>query len=128
MEDASRQAEAIAARSRGRNAHDRLSGVLVLSGGHFVQVLEGHLPDIERVFERIQRDERHHDIRVLECAPVPQRHFADWPMAFGQPVVGSELARAVEFDPSLGGSAPSATTLIELLRGLIAGPAVLAEG
>ncbi len=97
--------------------------MLVFSAGYFVQVLEGQLPNIEPVFERIQRDERHDDIRIVDCAAPPRRAFAEWAMGYEQAPEDSALARAISFDPSLGGSAPHPADLVSLIRGLIDGRA-----
>ena len=66
------------------NAHHQLTGVLLHSHGQFVQVIEGPEAEVLDLYARIQRDTRHTDVRVLSEGPGPQRHFADWHMAFGQ--------------------------------------------
>ena len=40
-----------------------ISGVLIISGGYFCQVLEGNNTAVEHVFESIQLDDRHDSIR-----------------------------------------------------------------
>ena len=90
----------ILAKSRANNAHDNLTGGLLFSDGCFAQVLEGPLKAIETTFERIQCDERHHEVTVLQSGPIEARDFPDWSMAFtgadasDKSWVGSKLSEA----------------------------------
>ena len=72
----------ILARSRRNNTRDGVTGGLLFSDGCFAQVLEGPMEAVMAAFERIQCDERHGEIIVLQSGPVAQRHFSDWSMAF----------------------------------------------
>ncbi len=67
--------------SRRNNPTCRVTGALLYNGDCFAQVLEGPLPEVEQVFERIQCDRRHADVTVLDAGPVPRREFAAWAMA-----------------------------------------------
>ena len=83
----------ILAKSRVNNARDELTGGLLFSDGCFAQVLEGPLKRIETTFERIQCDERHHEVTVLQSGPIAAREFPDWAMAFtGAKTAGNALA------------------------------------
>ena len=85
--------------SRRNNQLVGVTGALMFSDGFFGQVLEGLQPAIEATFERIQQDPRHGDVSLLEFAPVTDRSFSDWAMAYvgntaarwSFPEVGSEL-------------------------------------
>ncbi len=90
----------ILARSRANNAREGVTGGLLFSAGCFAQVLEGPLPAVEAAFERIQGDERHSEITVLQSGPIARRDFPDWSMAF------TGAAAEAENDP-LGGFALS---------------------
>jgi hypothetical protein len=69
-----------------------VTGALMFNGGAFAQVLEGPRAGVEETFERIQRDERHGDVTVLQCGPAEARGFPDWSMAFvGQSARGQAL-------------------------------------
>lgn len=69
-----------------------VTGALMFNGGAFAQVLEGPRSGVEETFERIQRDERHGEVTVLQCGPVEARGFPDWSMAFvGQSARGQAL-------------------------------------
>jgi len=73
---------AILASSRVNNARVGITGALIFNKGVFAQVLEGNLVELERTFERIQRDPRHSDVQVLAFEPVPSRGFPYWSMGF----------------------------------------------
>jgi hypothetical protein len=64
------------------NAACGVTGALIFNAGIFAQVLEGTRPDIEFIFERIQRDTRHGDVQPLAFEPVQSRGFPSWSMAF----------------------------------------------
>lgn len=110
----------ILAASQRNNAAAGVTGALMFNGGAFAQVLEGPRQDVERTFERIQRDERHGDVTVLECGPTEARGFADWSMAYvGRATAGealwSDLGRESGFDLSrLDGDA-----IFRMLHGLV---------
>ncbi|MGI4795758.1 MAG: BLUF domain-containing protein [Janthinobacterium lividum] len=72
----------ILARSRANNARDGVTGGLLFSDGCFAQVLEGPIHAVEEAFERIQCDERHRDVTVLQSGSIQARDFPDWSMAF----------------------------------------------
>lgn len=78
--------------SQANNSEVGVTGALMFNGGAFAQVLEGPRTGVEDTFERIQRDERHGDVTVLQCGPVESRGFPDWSMAFvGQSARGQAL-------------------------------------
>ena len=118
--EASSAVAQILATSQRNNAEVGVTGALMFNGGAFAQVLEGPRQGVERTFERIQRDQRHGDVTVLECGPTEARGFANWSMAFvGQAEAGqtlwSDLARESGFDLSrLDGDA-----VFRMLHGLV---------
>jgi hypothetical protein len=72
----------ILASSQANNARVGLTGALIFNAGIFAQVLEGRLGEIEKTFERIQRDVRHGDVQVLAFEQVAARGFPSWSMGF----------------------------------------------
>ncbi len=62
-------------------AHD-ISGILVYNDGVFIQVLEGHASTISNLYQRIQRDQRHHRCITLLHQHIAQRAFEGWVMGF----------------------------------------------
>jgi hypothetical protein len=72
----------ILAASRRNNQALGVTGALLLSQGWFAQILEGPLDAVETIFEVVQCDSRHRNIKVLYSKPLESRNFAQWSMAF----------------------------------------------
>ncbi|MCD2497556.1 BLUF domain-containing protein [Microbacterium nymphoidis] len=64
------------------NTENHITGMLLFRDGRFIQVLEGAPSVIESLLERIGRDSRHHDVRILVSEPITERKFADWSMGY----------------------------------------------
>ena len=62
------------------NAENGITGLLVLSGNRFVQVLEGPAEVLTALFGRIMQDKRHHQVTLISFQPVVERCFEDWTM------------------------------------------------
>ncbi|MEA1942980.1 MAG: BLUF domain-containing protein [Pseudomonadota bacterium] len=60
------------------NAKRGLSGVLVVDGNLFVQILEGPRVTLSNTFCRIQNDSRHGGLVLTGFEEVPERLFPDW--------------------------------------------------
>ncbi|MEM7624528.1 MAG: BLUF domain-containing protein [Planctomycetota bacterium] len=65
---------------RTKNRARGVTGVLFYSAGHFIQLLEGAGPIVERLYETIRADPRHHNVRRLVMCPVDRRMFREWDM------------------------------------------------
>lgn len=52
--------------------------------GRFMQVLEGTQTEINTIFGKIEKDNRHHDVLVLKETATEQRNFENWAMGFKQ--------------------------------------------
>ncbi len=112
--------DAILEKSQRNNAEAGVTGALMFTDGQFAQVLEGARGSIERVFERIQLDDRHGDVQLLAFERVDRRIFANWSMAFvGASRSGAarfgHYARASGFDPATA----DGDTMTEHLRVLL---------
>ena len=74
--------------SRNRNTKDNITGLLIYrynsdyNRGNFVQVLEGPDIQLEDVWSRISKDNRHHTIVVVEEGILEERMFSNWSMGF----------------------------------------------
>lgn len=68
--------------SRINNAKIDVGGVLFYGDGHFFQCLEGDKSAVHRLLERLHRDERHTDVKVVSEQPVNVRRFDDWSMKY----------------------------------------------
>lgn len=76
------QIRSILEHSRRNNARVDVTGALLFNGERFAQVLEGEQAAVQQIFERIQCDPRHDNVRVLQFEPVSERGFDDWAMAY----------------------------------------------
>lgn len=76
--------EALLAQSRSSNAADDVTGVLLYSGGSFLQTLEGPAAAVDAVMARVQADPRHTGVDVLRREDIGEREFAGWSMGFRQ--------------------------------------------
>ena len=70
--------------ARIRNHEVGVTGILIYHSGMFLQVLEGEAAAVESIFSRVEKDARHHDIRVLgrNATAGKRRMFGDWSMGF----------------------------------------------
>ena len=59
-----------------------LSGVLFFENQHFGQILEGPRAEVTKIWEKIQRDPRHHQVRLLKMEEIKERSFPAWSMRF----------------------------------------------
>lgn len=59
-----------------------LSGVLFYENQHFGQILEGPRAEVIKIWEKIQRDPRHQQVRLLKMEDVKERSFPAWSMRF----------------------------------------------
>ena len=66
--------------SEAYNESHGITGVLLASNTHFLQVLEGNYEDVNEAFMRIVRDERHTDIRLIGFSVIDARLFGGWGM------------------------------------------------
>lgn len=70
--------------ARANNRRHGITGALLYNYGYFAQAIEGPVDAVMNALERIQKDPRHRDVSVVECAFGDQRDFPDWSMARAQ--------------------------------------------
>lgn len=68
--------------ARARNARNGITGMLLFKDERFIQLLEGQEEDVQKIFDSVKRDERHHGVRVLWSRYAQYRDFPDWTMGF----------------------------------------------
>jgi hypothetical protein len=56
--------------------------MLLYKNGEFMQALEGPDKEVTALAERIAKDPRHRDVRVILKTAARQREFPDWTMGF----------------------------------------------
>jgi hypothetical protein len=62
------------------NEANGITGILLATNTHYLQVLEGKFEDVNIAFMNIARDPRHDDIRLISFTIVDARLFAGWGM------------------------------------------------
>lgn len=72
----------IAATARVFNESQNITGLLVFDGMRFCQQLEGERKAVMALLERIRQDPRHTNIEVLHHAPLAQRRFRRFSLAY----------------------------------------------
>lgn len=70
----------IAIPSEARNEQAGLTGVLLATQTHYLQVIEGTFEEVNRVFQRIVKDERHFDFTLIAFSVIDARLFGGWGM------------------------------------------------
>ena len=70
----------IHATARTNNEHIDVTGSLFYNGGWFLQVLEGPAATLSKLYDKIERDPRHKNSRVLYNEPATFRTFPRWNM------------------------------------------------
>jgi hypothetical protein len=71
---------AILAASQQNNKRDELTGFLLFDQGWFYQILEGDHDQVISTYNRIQKDPRHENIRLMDRRQLPRRSFPQWSM------------------------------------------------
>ena len=74
-------AEILKAACRNNQAAD-LTGMLLYRQGHFLQVLEGPQAAVSGLLNKLNKDDRHTNVRVLMDELIKSRAFGAWSMAF----------------------------------------------
>lgn len=70
----------ILAASKRNNALVGVTGALCLCNGIFLQQLEGDKTEVNALYHRLLRDERHREPAILDFAEITQRRFGTWSM------------------------------------------------
>ncbi len=82
-------------KARRRNSEVGVTGILLYSGGHFLQVLEGHQRVLATLFDRIASDPRHKNVIQLGWIQTTERLFGKWYMGL------LNLDEQADLDPQL---------------------------
>ncbi|WP_276309850.1 BLUF domain-containing protein [Chromatocurvus halotolerans] len=63
-----------------RNMRRAVTGLLISDEEYFLQILEGRLAVLSGLFEKIYKDHRHYDVRLVLFHAVDSRLFKKWSM------------------------------------------------
>ena len=70
----------LADRASAANADRQITGLLILSGNRFLQVLEGPHRHVNALYRNLVRDPRHRDVELITFEPMENAYFDDWNM------------------------------------------------
>jgi hypothetical protein len=62
------------------NRESGISGILLATSSHFLQVLEGPYETVNETFMRISKDNCHSDIKLISFNAIDHRIFENWGM------------------------------------------------
>ena len=62
------------------NSEINVSGVLLATTQHFLQVLEGSFEDVNKLYSSIVKDTRHDEVQLISFSCVESRIFESWSM------------------------------------------------
>jgi hypothetical protein len=106
--------------ARSQNKARGLTGALLVSDDWFVQVLEGEEQTVRALFARIERDDRHDSVTLLQGDHVGPRVFARWAMAEVADDEGGDvplIAHADGISPAAGrGTTPEQDDILRVMR------------
>lgn len=68
--------------ARANNESLGVSGMLVFHESSFLQVLEGEDDVVLSLYAKIEKDERHDNIKLLLRSSIEERSFGEWKMGF----------------------------------------------
>lgn len=67
---------------RRNNTQHHVTGMLFYGNRYFLQCLEGSRRDVNTLYNKILRDERHDDVQLLDFKEVSFRYFEEWSMKY----------------------------------------------
>lgn len=68
--------------SKANNKKVNVTGLLLTKGKTFIQCLEGKKKDVEYIYSKIKKDDRHYDVIDLIEEESFSRLFKDWSMGY----------------------------------------------
>ncbi|MEM9858657.1 MAG: BLUF domain-containing protein [Bacteroidota bacterium] len=68
--------------SEANNSAVEISGMLIYLDGKYLQILEGAKRDVQNLYDKIAKDRRHKQVRVLIEGDIEKRNFENWTMGF----------------------------------------------
>lgn len=74
----------LAANARHNNKQANITGFLLYGDNTFFQIIEGQYSDVERLYQKICLDDRHHSPKKIGEWCLDTRQFNHWAMGFEQ--------------------------------------------
>lgn len=64
------------------NSQKGLTGMLAFNGRYFLQALEGDRDEVNKLYNQLNLDQRHHSLAVLKFEEIQHRQWSSWSMGF----------------------------------------------
>lgn len=110
------------------NPQHGITGVLCLSDGIFLQVLEGGRSAVNQLYKRIVSDPRHADVELLLYQEIRERRFAGWSMGqVNLSRINPSLLLKYSATPALDPYAVSGEVSLALFEELVATASVMGQ-
>jgi hypothetical protein len=68
--------------SKENNSKNGITGCMVYHNDAFLQILEGDPETVKSLYSKIEKDERHYNLKLVYDNNKEERLFKDWSMAF----------------------------------------------
>lgn len=68
--------------ARENNQPLNITGLLCFNRNYFLQCLEGSRADVNAVYQKILKDNRHTNVEMLDYIEIQDREFGDWSMGY----------------------------------------------
>ena len=70
----------ILSQSQKNNSNINVTGLLIFGPDMYLQLLEGYTDSVDKTFEKIAKDDRHIELKILKESMTDQRLFSSWTM------------------------------------------------
>ncbi len=87
--------KSLLAECRAYNREHGITGMLLYYNSTFMQVLEGEEDEIDSLIERIRKDSRHTEVKLIDRRSIEQREYGDWSMGL-KVLSGDQLSKIPE--------------------------------
>ncbi len=87
---------ALLEQSRQANEARNVTGMLLYHEGSFIQALEGEPETVRSLYDKIARDGRHHNERVIYEVEQDERNFDGWTLGFHRIDAASEAPDGID--------------------------------
>jgi len=109
--------------SRANNARNSVTGMLVQKNSQFLQYIEGPEKGIAELFNKIECDDRHRSVKIIEEGMTVDRVFFDWEMGFADEQNFQPLQWKWQLDKiSLFSLAEDAASCLEFVKEFMGSP------
>ncbi len=94
--------------ARTKNPKINVTGFLIFREGHFIQLLEGAEADVQMIYDKVAKDKRHRNVKLIGKTKSSERFMSDWSMAFLETPDVNETAQDIIDLLELGGNGSEA--------------------